>query len=79
MGPVRTALACLGVQRNLRILGVFARLVSDLGKARYIDFMPRVWAHIMRDLQDPALITLKQVVMDTVPEPTPEKLRELAR
>ena len=78
-GPFRTSLACLGVQRNLRILGVFARLVSELGKTRYVDFMPRVWGHIIRDLQDPALITLRQVVMDTVPEPTPEKLREMAR
>ena len=69
-GPFRTSLACLGVQRNLRILGVFARLVSEFGKPRYSAFMPRVWAHIMEDLQDPALVTLRQAVMDLVPEPT---------
>ncbi|WP_342069445.1 aminoglycoside phosphotransferase family protein [Yoonia algicola] len=69
-GPFRTSLACLGVQRNLRILGVFARLVSEFDKPRYRAFMPRVWAHIMEDLKNPALATLRQTVMDLVPEPT---------
>ncbi|HEV8035024.1 aminoglycoside phosphotransferase family protein [Yoonia sp.] len=72
--PFRTSLACLGVQRNLRILGVFARLVSTLNKPRYAAFMPRVWAHITADLQDPALATLRQAVMDQVPEPTATRL-----
>jgi len=73
-GPLRTSLACLGVQRNLRILGVFARLATMTGKPRYLDFMPRVWSNIVQDLQDPALGDLRQAVMDTVPEPTPETL-----
>lgn len=77
-GPFRTSLACLGVQRNLRILGVFARLVTDLAKPRYLAFMPRVWGHIVQDLQDPALADLRQAVMDTVPEPTPAILAGLA-
>src|SRR5690606_13622129 len=32
----------MGLQRNLRILGVFARLNHRDGKARYLDHMPRV-------------------------------------
>jgi len=76
-GPFRTTLACLGVQRNLRILGVFARLATEFGKPRYLDFMPRVWGHIVQDLQDPGLIALKQAVMDTVPAPTPNTLARL--
>lgn len=76
-GPFRTSLACLGVQRNLRILGVFARLVTKIGKPRYLEFMPRVWGHILEDLKDPALAELRQAVMDTVPEPSPRKLAEL--
>ncbi|KQI73558.1 hypothetical protein AN191_01355 [Loktanella sp. 5RATIMAR09] len=76
--PLRTSLACLAVQRNLRILGVFARLVSTLNKPRYTAFMPRVWAHIMADLQDPELATLRQAVMDLVPEPTASRLAGLA-
>lgn len=76
-GNFHTALACLGVQRNLRILGVFARLVTAMGKPRYSAFMPRVWAHIVQDLQDPALATLRQAVMDQVPEPTQTHLTGL--
>ncbi|EBA14115.1 aminoglycoside phosphotransferase family protein [Roseobacter sp. CCS2] len=75
--PIRTSLACLGVQRNLRILGVFARLVTEVGKPRYRDFMPRVWGHILHDLEDPALKNLRQAVQDIVPAPTPAKLQEL--
>lgn len=73
----RTSLACLGVQRNLRILGVFARLITVVGKPRYRAFIPRVWGHIVADLQDPALVELKQAVLDTVPAPTPEHLTRL--
>ena len=75
--PIRTSLACLGVQRNLRILGVFARLVTEVGKQRYLDFMPRVWGHILHDLNDPALKDLRQAVLDTVPAPTTDKLAGL--
>lgn len=63
-------IACLGVQRNLRILGVFARLASEHGKTRYLRFMPRVWSHILKDLQHPDLSDLAQAVRDTVPPPT---------
>ncbi len=76
-GNFRASLACLGVQRNLRILGVFARLVRVIGKPRYLQFMPRVWGHILQDLQNPALATLKQAVLDTVPAPTADHLQGL--
>jgi aminoglycoside/choline kinase family phosphotransferase len=78
-GPeFRTGLACLGVQRNLRILGVFARLATTMGKPRYLAFMPRVWGHILQDIENPNLTNLKQAVMDTVPAPTPSYLKGLA-
>lgn len=73
----RTSLACLGVQRNLRILGVFARLVTTMGKPRYLDFMPRVWVHILNDLKDPQLSNLRQAILDTIPEPTADYLKGL--
>ncbi len=66
----RATLACLGVQRNLRIMGVFARLANDYGKTRYLRFMPRVWGHILQDLQHPDLSDLAQAVRDSVPAPT---------
>ena len=53
--------ACLGVQRNLRILGVFARLARVAGKTRYLAFLPRVWAHVQEDLDHPALAPLRPI------------------
>ena len=70
-GPeFRTQLACIAIQRNLRILGIFGRLSLKLGKPRYLDLIARVWSDIQSDLADPALHQLRQVIFDTVPEPT---------
>ena len=66
---VRAAMACLGVQRNLRILGIFARLARRDGKSRYLDLMPRVWGHVQRDLQHPALARLAVLVTQHIPAP----------
>jgi len=62
-------LALLGVQRNLRILGVFARLAKEGGKPQYLQYMPRVWQHIQTDLQHPALGELADVVSRTLHPP----------
>ena len=45
----------LGVQRNLKILGIFTRLWKRDGKPRYRAFQSRVWAYIERSLEQPAL------------------------
>jgi aminoglycoside/choline kinase family phosphotransferase len=77
-GPAfRTQLACIAVQRNLRILGVFGRLSLTTGKAHYLDLIPRVWNDIQTDLADPALRRLQQVIFDTIPAPTPTLLSDL--
>lgn len=47
--------ARLGAQRNAKIVGIFVRLWKRDGKPRYLDLIPRVWAHLERDLQHPAL------------------------
>ncbi len=67
----------LGLQRNLRIVGVFARLATQMGKPHYVDFIPRVWAYIERGLQRPELSDMEAVLRDTVPTPSPENLRKL--
>ncbi len=64
----------LGAQRNLRILGVFARLCVRDGKVHYPDLIPRVWGHLVRDLAHPALATIAPLVLDVLPEPTPDTL-----
>lgn len=47
--------ALLGAQRNAKIVGIFTRLYKRDGKPRYLDFIPRVWAAMERDLAHPAL------------------------
>ena len=72
-----TAYHLLGAQRNLRILGVFARLSLMAGKPHYIDLIPRVWAHLMHDLAHPALAPVAALIRADLPEPTPALLQRL--
>ncbi|WP_103172007.1 tRNA (adenosine(37)-N6)-threonylcarbamoyltransferase complex ATPase subunit type 1 TsaE [Paracoccus sp. SY] len=58
----RAAYALLGAQRNLRILGIFTRLCIRDGKPRYLDFMPRVWGYVRRNLAHPVLAPLADAV-----------------
>lgn len=79
--PQRLATACavLGVQRNLRILGVFARLARERGKPRYLDLLPRVWKHLARGLDHPALAGVADTLWREIPQPTPEAVAKLSR
>ncbi|MFN5903635.1 MAG: aminoglycoside phosphotransferase family protein, partial [Novosphingobium sp.] len=47
--------ARLGAQRNAKIVGIFVRLWKRDGKPRYLNYIPRVWALLERDLAHPAL------------------------
>ena len=67
----------LGAQRNLRILGVFARLCLRDGKSHYVDLIPRVWDHLMADLMCPALADVAGVVQNSLPPPTQVNLKVL--
>ena len=57
---VETAYAVLGAQRNSKILGLFSRLARRDGKAQYLEFLPRVWGHLRRDLRHPYLTPLRR-------------------
>lgn len=72
-----TAFHWLGAQRNLRILGVFARLCLRDGKPHYVDLIPRVWAHLQTDLRHPALAHLATLIAEALPPPTPAHLDTL--
>ncbi|WP_114967003.1 aminoglycoside phosphotransferase family protein [Alkalilacustris brevis] len=72
------AFACLGAQRNLRILGVFARLALRDGKPGYIRMMPRVWNHLLGDLAHPELAPLAKQVRRLLPAPSDENLQRIA-
>ena len=59
----------LSAQRNLKIVGLFTRLCRRDGKPRYLAYLPRVWAHLERDLAHPALAPLAGFVARYVPPP----------
>ena len=65
----RADYATLAAVRNLKIMGIFARLSMRDRKARYTEFMPRVWDHLSRDLRHPALAPLGAWVEAHVPPP----------
>lgn len=68
----RAAYAVLGAQRNLKILGIFARLALRDGKPGYLALLPRVWAHLMHDIAHPALAPLADWLAAHAPEPSDE-------
>lgn len=55
----RADYARLGAQRNAKIVGIFVRLWKRDGKPRYLDYIPRVWAALERDLAHPALAPVR--------------------
>ncbi|MCJ8140829.1 aminoglycoside phosphotransferase family protein [Falsirhodobacter halotolerans] len=73
----RAEYAVLGLQRNLRILGIFARLAVEGGKPRYLALIPRVWGHVQRNLTHPALAEVAALL--DLPAPTPDILDRIAR
>ena len=64
--------AVLGVQRALRIMGIFARLCLKAGKPGYLHLLPRVWGQLQRNLAHPALEELRRICDTLLPEPTPD-------
>jgi aminoglycoside/choline kinase family phosphotransferase len=66
-GRFLTDFHALGALNIVRILGVFARLVTRDGKLRYLAFMPRMWAYLDRCLADPSLAPLKAWLDARVP------------
>lgn len=64
--------ALLGAQRNAKIVGIFTRLCKRDGKPKYLEFIPRVWAAMERDLKHPALGS----VADWFDANIPDHLRE---
>ena len=73
------ALATLGAQRALRILGVFARLALVAGKPGYLPLLPRVWGHLQANLAHPALRPLATICARLLPPPTAPVLERIAR
>jgi N-acetylmuramate 1-kinase len=62
--------ALLGAQRNAKIIGIFTRLWKRDGKARYLNFLPRMWGLLERDLEHPGLAGLKAWFDEAIPHET---------
>jgi N-acetylmuramate 1-kinase len=58
----------LGVQRNLKILGIFTRLWKRDDKPRYRAFQPRVWGYVLRSIEHPALADMKAWLDRNIPQ-----------
>jgi tRNA threonylcarbamoyl adenosine modification protein YjeE len=52
------AYADFGVQRNTRLLGLWARLLRRDGKPHYLQHMPRTWGYLARNLRGVTLAPL---------------------
>lgn len=70
--------ATLGAQRNLKIIGIFARLCLRDAKPAYLAHIPRVWGHLQRDLSHPHLRRLRDWIERWSPAPTPAILDRMA-
>lgn len=69
--------ALLGVQRALRIIGVFARLCLVEGRAQYVRLIPREFGYLARDLRHPALRSLRELTDAALPAPGETELERL--
>ncbi len=56
----------MGVQRQLKVLGIFARLCHRDGKARYVDDMPRVSAYLRAACSRYAALTPLVKLLDEI-------------
>lgn len=74
----RRAYCVLGAQRNLKIVGIFARLAVRDRKPRYLQMIPRAWGHLVNDLRHPALARLGAWVHRHVPAPEQAVLARIA-
>ncbi len=61
------AAAILAAQRNAKILGIFVRLARRDGKPKYLDLLPRVARHFVRDISHPALAPVRAQVRELAP------------
>ena len=66
-GDFDAAYAVLGAQRNAKIIGIFTRLWQRDGKPRYLDFLPKMWGLLERDLAHPALVPVADWFATNIP------------
>lgn len=60
--------AILGAQRNIKIIGIFARLFLRDDKDNYLKLIPRVWGLLERCLEHPSLYEIKNWLGKETPD-----------
>ena len=78
LDELQSACAVLGAQRNAKIVGIFARLALRDRKSRYLEMIPRVWAHLMKNLEHPDARLLREWIKTRLPTPTLANLAAIA-
>ncbi len=74
---VEKAFAVISVQRNMRILGVFARLAIRDHKTQYLDLIPRVWGYLTAALAHSGLEELAEHLRHALPAPDADHMSML--
>ena len=69
--------ALCALQRNLRIIGIFARLSVRDGKPHYPTLLPRVWAYVEEALDNPNLKDLRALFNRAATPPAPDIITHL--
>lgn len=70
--------ALIGAVRQIRLLGIFARLARRDGKPGYLEFLPRVWENLTNCLAHPSLTdTLRPIVLAQLPPPDQAQIDRL--
>ena len=72
------AVAILGAQRNLRILGIFARAARRDRKPHHLPSMPRVYGHLISCCAHPSLAPFSGNIADALPAPDAALLKGLS-
>lgn len=73
--PFLKAYRILGVQRNLRILGIFSALAAQEDKRRYLNLQSRVCAYLRRNLVHPVFDVLRDDLEPLLNAPTDQTLQ----
>lgn len=74
----RLAFAAFSLQRNLRILGVFARAAKEMGNRKHLTKLPRVYGYLISALDHPEFADFASDVRAAIPKPTPDLIGQLA-
>ena len=78
LDDLQEAFAVYSVQRNLRILGIFANAAINLGKPHHVPNIPRVYGYLTEALEHPVFRGIGSDLLAALPNPEKPLLDRLA-